>query len=126
MHAPRPICHAGQKPPPCARGVTLRRNISALTGPGGQATDHPRINPFRRVALATASIIVRFAKAARGQARSHPAFCSRLFVSRPNGEKAREIFVHGRRLKTRDKFAGESSREKIACTILLRGTLRSP
>ena len=58
VHAPSPSCHAAQNPPPCCAGMTLRRSISALTGPGGHATDHPRTNPLMSVALSIAGIIL--------------------------------------------------------------------
>jgi hypothetical protein len=40
-----------QKPPPCSRGSNPRRIISALTGPGGHATDQPRTNPLSKSAF---------------------------------------------------------------------------
>jgi len=48
VHAPRPIGHADQNPPPRSFGIKPRRIISAFTGPGGQATDQPRTNPLTR------------------------------------------------------------------------------
>ena len=48
VHAPRPIGHADQNPPPRCLGIKPRRIISAFTGPGGQATDQPRTNPLTR------------------------------------------------------------------------------
>src|SRR5438045_7432629 len=44
--APIPTTQAGQKPPPFRDGNNPRRIISALTGPGGQETDQPRMRPF--------------------------------------------------------------------------------
>src|SRR5205823_12066496 len=48
VHAPRPIGHADQNPPPRCLGTKPRRIISAFTGPGGQATDQPSTNPLTR------------------------------------------------------------------------------
>ena len=56
VQAPSPSCHAAQKPPPCPRGRSARRIISALIGPGGQATDQPSTRPFTIVAVETESI----------------------------------------------------------------------
>jgi hypothetical protein len=49
MHAPSPTLQVCQKPPPWSLESNPRRIISALTGPGGQATDHPSTNPFNRI-----------------------------------------------------------------------------
>jgi diaminopimelate epimerase len=49
LHAPSPIGHADQKPPPRSFGSNVRRIISAFTGPGGHATDQPRMYPFTSV-----------------------------------------------------------------------------
>jgi len=43
VHAPRPIGQADQNPPPRSLGNKPRRIISALIGPGGHATDQPRM-----------------------------------------------------------------------------------
>jgi hypothetical protein len=48
VQAPSAIGHAAQKPPPRAFGNNPRRIISALIGPGGHATDQPRMKPLRR------------------------------------------------------------------------------
>ena len=48
QHAPRPMGHADQKPPPRSFGRRPRRIISALTGPGGQAPDQPRRKPLAK------------------------------------------------------------------------------
>src|SRR6476619_5765819 len=48
VHAPRPIGQADQNPPPRSFGSKPRRIISALIGPGGQASDQPRMYPFAR------------------------------------------------------------------------------
>src|SRR5437667_11403193 len=48
VHAPRPIGHAEQNPPPRCLVIKPRRLITAFTGPGGQGTDKPRTNPLPR------------------------------------------------------------------------------
>src|SRR5437870_13818366 len=47
-HAPRPIGHADQNPPPRRLGIKPRRIISAFTGPRGQATDQASTHPLTR------------------------------------------------------------------------------
>src|SRR4030095_14734627 len=84
VQAPRPSCHAAQNPPPCARGSKARRIISALIGPGGQATDHPRINPLTIVAPLTPFTV---------RPNSHPAFRLRLRVVGPHPYQARQIAI---------------------------------
>src|SRR5213075_540680 len=49
VHAPKPIRHEAQKPPPSDLGCNPRRIISALTGPGGHATDQPSRKPLSRI-----------------------------------------------------------------------------
>jgi len=56
--APSPTRHADQKPPPCWRGSNPRRIISALTGPGGHATDQPSMKPLTKVDVIVAEVNV--------------------------------------------------------------------
>ena len=49
QQAPIPSGHADQNPPPWFFGKRPRRIISALTGPGGQATDQPKTRPLIKV-----------------------------------------------------------------------------
>src|SRR5438552_12683528 len=62
VHAPRPIGQAPQNPPPRSFGSRPRRIISALIGPGGQATDQPRIKPLTNVLRLIVSVARILAK----------------------------------------------------------------
>src|SRR5438105_14884453 len=62
VHAPRPIGQADQNPPPRSFGNRPRRIISALIGPGGHATDQPRIKPLINVLRLIVSVALILAE----------------------------------------------------------------